>query len=241
MANTSNHGWEIPDVNGSKDVWGQILNDFFDDELDRQVKLEGLFADRPSAGSSSVKYYHATDRRIVYYNDGNTWEAVYGLGTDSNPVPGTSHFESISTNRQTINNYGALVFLSNDQGISGDDSANTVDLDTADFDSLDSFDSSNNQFVVPSNGTYRLSAVATWQNNIPADISVQVRIIVNGNLEITEWHQTSISDFFTVDASTITELSANDTVRLEVRQDSGNVVDIVGKRKDTNLSIERVA
>jgi len=97
MANTSNHGWEIPDVNGSKDVWGQILNDFFDDELDRQVKLEGLFADRPSAGSSSVKYYHATDRRIVYYNDGNTWEAVYGLGTDSNPVPGTSHFESIST------------------------------------------------------------------------------------------------------------------------------------------------
>jgi len=26
MTNTSNHGWEIPDVNGSKDVWGQILN-----------------------------------------------------------------------------------------------------------------------------------------------------------------------------------------------------------------------
>lgn len=102
MANTSNHGWEIPDVGGDKDVWGQILNDFFDGELDEQVKLEGTFANRPAAGQDTVKYYHATDQRIVYYNDGSSWQAVYGLGTDSNPVPGTSHFESVSTERAVI-------------------------------------------------------------------------------------------------------------------------------------------
>jgi len=102
MANTSNHGWEIPDVGGDKDVWGQILNDFFDGELDKQVKLEGTFANRPAAGQDTVKYYHATDQRIVYYNDGSSWEAVYGLGTDSNPVPGTSHFEAVSTERASI-------------------------------------------------------------------------------------------------------------------------------------------
>lgn len=118
MANTSNHGWEIPDVGGDKNVWGQILNDFFDDELDQQIKLEGTFSNRPDAGSDTVKYYHATDRRIVYYNDGSSWEAVYGLGTDSNPVPGTSHFESVSTS-QIIN--ASVIGLTNrtDIGVFG--------------------------------------------------------------------------------------------------------------------------
>jgi len=92
---TSNHNWTIPEVGGSKDVWGQILNDFFDDELDEEVSLKGPFSDRPSAGSGVAKLYLATDRRIVYYNNGTSWEAVYGLGTEDNPVPDTSHFESI--------------------------------------------------------------------------------------------------------------------------------------------------
>jgi hypothetical protein len=130
MTNTSNHGWEIPDVNGSKDVWGQILNDFFDDELDRQVKLEGTFANRPSAGSSSVKYYHATDRRIVYYNDGNTWEAVYGLGTDSNPVPGTSHFESISTDSLTLSGDSVGIERGVVADVQGPSAASDATMDT---------------------------------------------------------------------------------------------------------------
>jgi len=92
---TSNHNWTIPEVGGSKDTWGQILNDFFDDELDEEVSLKGPFSERPSAGSGVAKLYLATDRRIVYYNDGSSWEAVYGLGTEDNPVPNTSHFESI--------------------------------------------------------------------------------------------------------------------------------------------------
>ena len=96
---TSNHNWTIPEVGGSKDVWGQILNDFFDDELDEEVSLKGPFSERPSAGSGVAKLYLATDRRIVYYNDGTSWEAVYGLGTEDNPVPDTSHFESIQAER----------------------------------------------------------------------------------------------------------------------------------------------
>ena len=94
---TSNHDWTIPTVGEDTNTWGQILNDFFDGELDEQVTLEGPYSERPSAADGNVKLYLATDRKIVYYNDGSSWEAVYGLGTDSNPVPGTSHFESVNT------------------------------------------------------------------------------------------------------------------------------------------------
>ena len=99
---TSNHDWTIPTVGEDTNTWGQILNDFFDGELDEQVTLEGPYSERPSAADGNVKLYLATDRRIVYYNDGSSWEAVYGLGTDSNPVPGTSHFESVSTGSAII-------------------------------------------------------------------------------------------------------------------------------------------
>jgi len=94
---TTNHSWTIPTVGGDENSWGQILNDFFDNELDRQVTLEDTFANRPSATSSNVKLFLATDRNIVYYNDGSSWTAVYGVGTSSNPVPNTSYFNKIDT------------------------------------------------------------------------------------------------------------------------------------------------
>ena len=128
MTTTSNHDWDIPEVGGDKDVWGQILNDFFEDELDNQIKLEGTFENRPDAGADTVKYYHATDRRIVYYNDGTSWEAVYGLGTDSNPVPGTSHYEALSTEEAVVTNGSVFgVSKGSDTTGSGADLSVTVD------------------------------------------------------------------------------------------------------------------
>ena len=121
---TTNHNWTIPTVGGDTDQWGQILNDFFDGELDEQVTKEGLYSERPSAADGNVKLYLATDRRIVYYNDGSSWEAVYGLGTDSNPVPGTSHFESVSTEKvQTT----------------GDDPVTTIYGDSGEYQLIGSF------------------------------------------------------------------------------------------------------
>jgi len=95
MTETTNHGWDIPEVGGDEGVWGEILNNFFDEDLDTEISLKGPFAERPTAGEDIVNLYLATDRRIVYYNDGNSWEAVYGLGTEDNPVSGTSYFENL--------------------------------------------------------------------------------------------------------------------------------------------------
>ena len=79
---TSNHGWTIPTVGGDTDQWGTILNDFFDGELDRQVTLEDTISNRPSASSTTVKFFHATDEDIIYYNNDSSWNAIAGLGND---------------------------------------------------------------------------------------------------------------------------------------------------------------
>jgi len=78
--NTTNHGWTIPTVGGDADSWGQILNDFFDDELDRQVMIEGLLSNRPTADSSTVKFYLATDNNTLYYNDDSSWSVAIESG-----------------------------------------------------------------------------------------------------------------------------------------------------------------
>jgi len=89
MTQTTNHEWDIPTVGADEGVWGEILNDFFDDELDRQVTLEGPLSERPNANSESVKYYHATDEERIYYNDGTDWNLIVGsIGDD---IASTSH------------------------------------------------------------------------------------------------------------------------------------------------------
>lgn len=102
---TSNHNWTIPVVGRANDEWGQILNDFFDNELDAQVILEGLHSERPSAGVDSVKYYHSTDRNIIYYNDGSEWNQLAGTGSGAEAleeivVEGGSFVDLIVENNQ---------------------------------------------------------------------------------------------------------------------------------------------
>lgn len=111
MTQTTNHGWDIPTVGGDEGVWGEVLNGFFDDELDKKVVLKGLFSERPSATEENVDLFLAVDRRIVYYNDSTSWEAIYGLGTENNPVPDTSYFENIDSNSSSVDlNFGNAVY-----------------------------------------------------------------------------------------------------------------------------------
>jgi len=109
---TTNHAWTIPEVGLDEDQWGQILNDFFDDELDRQVVLEGTKANRPSAGSSIVKYYHATDEGIVYYNDDSSWnklvEDVNNIAND--PHGSGSHNAEVLHDGENFDGSSSSVF-----------------------------------------------------------------------------------------------------------------------------------
>lgn len=182
---TSNHNWTIPEVGGSKDVWGQILNDFFDDELDEEVSLKGPFSERPSAGGGVAKLYLATDRRIVYYNDGTSWEAVYGLGTEDNPVPDTSHFESIQADGLNI----TAVFKTAsddedfDDALSSADEGDRIVLANTSFDGRTIDDV--NQLSITGTGHAGTELAGDWGFNI-RNSSISHLWIVNNKLEITE-------------------------------------------------------
>jgi len=92
--NTPRHGFQIFE-DGEED-W-EHRTDF--ELLDKLVSESGDYADRPATGEYPNELYHALDRRILYRWDDETeeWEAIAGLGSSDNPVPGTSHFEALET------------------------------------------------------------------------------------------------------------------------------------------------
>lgn len=112
---TDNHNLpKIPARDESyADEWGDILND-------------GQFKDGTDAGSDSLlgaleervivrdvqsevttytphadALFYATDTGRIYLGDGAAWNAQ-SFGTEANPVPGTSHFESVSVEQLLI-------------------------------------------------------------------------------------------------------------------------------------------
>lgn len=111
---TTNHGWTIPRVGRANDEWGQILNDFFDNELDAQVILEGPHSERPAAGTDVVKYYHSTDKNTIYYNDGTTWDEIAGFGVNSDPLQEIFVQDGTITNLTVGNKQEILTSLGNE-------------------------------------------------------------------------------------------------------------------------------
>lgn len=86
-----------------EDQWGTILDEENFRRLDRETIVSGSIDDRPDRAPHDGAKYHATDSNVVY-----TWDEVDGewrplnSGTAGSPVPGTSHFETLSTDSITI-------------------------------------------------------------------------------------------------------------------------------------------
>lgn len=106
---TDTHGWTIPTTGGDADVWGSVLNDFFDGELENNVILKDTYSNRPSASNTNLVLFLATDRRIVYWNNSGTWEAVFGLGTETDPVPEISYHRGVNFGSELSDSEGTSV------------------------------------------------------------------------------------------------------------------------------------
>ena len=74
--------------------------------LDKTAIERGPIADRPSSGAYDDAMYYAVDQRTLWRWDQNAsdWQAAAGLGTDSDPIPGTTHFEAIEADDATVAN-----------------------------------------------------------------------------------------------------------------------------------------
>ena len=72
--------------------------------VDKNAIARGSIADRPDQGDYDDELYHATDQRITWRWDADAgdWNAISGLGSSDQPVPGTSHFSAVNADEATI-------------------------------------------------------------------------------------------------------------------------------------------
>lgn len=72
--------------------------------VDEHAIDRGPIEERPEEGEYDDELYHATDQRIVWRWDADAedWKAASGLGSEDEPVPGTSYHESLSVERAGI-------------------------------------------------------------------------------------------------------------------------------------------
>lgn len=87
MVNQSDyHNWDIPEVDGDKDKWGDYLrntladgapNNEFDLSLDDAVVLKDTIGNRPAAAVEG-RWFLATIRQTLYYDNGSSWETIVG-------------------------------------------------------------------------------------------------------------------------------------------------------------------
>lgn len=70
------------------------------DFVDRRAIEVGSIADRPSTGEYDDELYFATDQGILWRWDADDedWHGVAGRGSETRPLPGTVHRESVATN-----------------------------------------------------------------------------------------------------------------------------------------------
>ena len=92
---TDRRGYQRP---GLGDDWAAAWDELVEDS-DALAVERGPVADRPSTGAYDDALYHAVDQRTLWRWDAtkSDWVAQAGLGTADSPVPGTAHFEAVST------------------------------------------------------------------------------------------------------------------------------------------------
>lgn len=70
-------------------------------EVDEKAVQRGPIADRPTSGDYDDELYYATDQGLFWRWDSNISDWVTdSVGTSSQPVPGTSHFNAANINGQ---------------------------------------------------------------------------------------------------------------------------------------------
>lgn len=91
--------------------WHEPLNDNFEDigievvgEVETFDDLPDPDGDQTSSNGERRKIL-VRESRVIYQDAGSGWEPVGGLGTASQPIPGTVHHEGHATGTQHVNGH----------------------------------------------------------------------------------------------------------------------------------------
>ena len=89
---------EAEDPEDFRDLWGIVTDEENWKRIQRMLLVEGDYEDRPEEAPFDGAKFHATDINVVFSwdEDGGEWTPL-NTGTEEDPVPGTSHFETLTT------------------------------------------------------------------------------------------------------------------------------------------------
>lgn len=112
-------------------------------------------------------------------------------------------------------------------------------LDIVDYDNANGFDITNNRYIVPKSGYYRVHS-SIWFLNVVANKVYQLKIVKNGYVEIASaWAHSALNDSLIFNASTTQYFSQGDYISMAARHKAGvDTVSIGQTRQYTFLEIE---
>ncbi|MFC7079944.1 C1q-like domain-containing protein [Halorussus caseinilyticus] len=175
-------------------------------------------AEKSGLGSRGWLFF-AEDTGKIYKHNGSEWIET-GIGSSASE---TTHSTT-------------SVYLSSDQSIAKS-THEIVQFDTVEWDELNAFDTTANEFVAPTAGTYKIKTSVTY-NSLGGDHVVTI-IEINGEDYEARWSTTPKGDWESVPVSTIARLSKGDSVTITAwNQDNDDT--LVGERLRTNLQIEQI-
>ncbi|MEW4923521.1 hypothetical protein [Algibacter sp. 2305UL17-15] len=123
-------------------------------------------------------------------------------------------------------------------------SANTwtkVNFDATDFDLNNDYDEPNDEFDVPADGVYRITAMYTSDANENNSRTFGIRIVAGGNnYQEVNYKQMNENSRAVRQVSALAELDAADTIYIEARVNVASGLTIDNTSKFTSFSVERV-
>jgi hypothetical protein len=204
--------------NSNKDSNNALMYGEFDNDL---LRVNGTFQISNPAGTGYALPTADGTANQVLTTDGN--------GSVSWGNAGTGGLAICNTN------------LSGNQTISSASTWTKMEFDTVDFDLNTDFDTGNNEFTVPADGIYRITAMYTSSANLNNSNTFGIRITAGGNnIQEVNYKHMNENSVVVRQVSSLTQLNTGDTIEIQARVNSASGLTIDDNSKFTNFSVERV-
>jgi hypothetical protein len=218
-----------------------------------QIDESSLTAQEANDGRPVVESSPAEDWRVnnMHHYDpvlgtaaGNGFAAVDGKSSSNNWAIGIYAFgehkpryDKATIHDRRVEQLAAKGYA--DSNASSDGNPSPIPLDgTAGSDPGFTIDSSNNDITVPFDGWYTVIGKARYTQSIPDGTNIQMEVQVNGNRRELADENVGGSNNQTIRAVADLKLSAGDSVKALISQDSGSAVDLTtGEESFTHLSV----
>jgi len=163
-----------------------------------------------------------------------------GLGSDSQPVPNTSHFEAVSTEQADITNETLLDVTLNSSLALSANTFSRIPFDQVAKDERNEFDTSNNVFVPDETGWYLVSYNVRFSSPSDGDkIQAQFNDFTAGVAEINQLVSAGAASVHVIGQSRVVELTAGNTYEAKARNINSSDTVKTGS-SDTYLTIRRL-